>query len=168
MHSKLTKVVSRTGREIRKRASLRCCWGKKHLFLNYPLRLVAFLRAVISPRASFYRDFVQTDVLDGGPDNRQATGLRGEDIYLIGTLPHIAKQAFNGIGRLNVPMHTLRKLVKRQSLLFLLSQASDCFWIALAVFGECSPRVGPLPPVLWGDPRSQRVQLGPRLALGAQ
>jgi hypothetical protein len=36
---------------------------QKHRVLNHPLRLVAFLRAVISPRASFNRDFVQTDVL---------------------------------------------------------------------------------------------------------
>ncbi len=127
--------------------------AKKHLFPNHPFRLVAFFTAVISSRASFHRDFVQTDVLDGGPDNRQATGLRGEYVYLIGTLPHIAKQAFNGIGRLNVPLHALRKRLKREGLLFLLSQASYCFWIALAVFGECSPPVGPRPPAWLVDPR---------------
>ena len=81
--------------------------AKKHLVLNHPLRLVAFLRAVISPRASFDRDFVQTDVLDGGPDNRQATGLRREHINLIGALSHAAKQAFDSIGGLNMSVYAL-------------------------------------------------------------
>ena len=38
---------------------------------------------------------MKTDVLDRGPDNRQATGFGGEDVNLLGALPHIAKQAFN-------------------------------------------------------------------------
>ena len=80
-------------------------------------------------------DFVQADILDGGPDNRQATVLGREDVNLIGALPYIAKQTFNGIGGPNMPVHALRKLVKREGLLFLLSQASDRLWIALAVFG---------------------------------
>jgi hypothetical protein len=41
---------------------------------------------------------VPADILDRGPDNRQATGLGREHINLIGTLPHIAEQALNGIG----------------------------------------------------------------------
>ena len=49
------------------------------------------------------------DILDGSPDNRQATALGGEDIDLIGALAHIAEQAFNGIRGLNVPLQTLRK-----------------------------------------------------------
>ena len=48
---------------------------------------------------------MQADILDRGPDNRQATGLRGEHVDLIGALPHIAEETFNGIGRLNVPVH---------------------------------------------------------------
>ena len=39
-------------------------------------------------------DFVQTNVLDRSPDNRQATRLRGEDVDLIGALPHIALRDF--------------------------------------------------------------------------
>ncbi len=54
---------------------------------------------------------MQADVLDGGPDNREATGFGGEDVNLIGTLPHIAKQAFESIGRLNVPVHALRERI---------------------------------------------------------
>jgi hypothetical protein len=50
---------------------------------------------------------VQANVLNGGPDNRQVTGLRCEDIYLIGALPHIAEEAFDRIGRLNVSVHAL-------------------------------------------------------------
>jgi hypothetical protein len=52
---------------------------------------------------------VQADILDGGPDHRQATALCGEDIDLIGTLAHEAPQAFNGIRGLNVPVQTVRK-----------------------------------------------------------
>ena len=78
---------------------------------------------------------MQADVLDRGPDNRKATGFCCEDVNLIGALPHIAEQAFNGVGRLNVAMHRLRKRIKRQRLLFLLSQTSHRLWIAFAVFG---------------------------------
>ncbi len=79
------------------------------------------------------RDFVQADILDRSPDNRQATGLRCEHINLIRALPYIAKQAFNGIRCLNMPMHALRKIVKREGALFLLSQAAHRFWIAFAI-----------------------------------
>ncbi len=78
---------------------------------------------------------MQTDILDRGPDNREATTLRGEHIDLLGALPHITEQAFNGIGGLNVSVHGLRELVKRQEVLFILSQASHRFWIALAILG---------------------------------
>jgi len=53
------------------------------------------------------RDFVQTDVLDGRPDNGQATGLRGEDVDLIGALAHEAPKTFNGIGALNMAVQCL-------------------------------------------------------------
>jgi hypothetical protein len=39
-------------------------------------------------------DFVQADVLQRGPDNREATGLRREDADLISPLPHIALRDF--------------------------------------------------------------------------
>ena len=97
--------------------------------------------------AALHRDFVQTDVLDGGPDNRETTGLHREHINLIGVLPNSAEQTFDGIGGLNMSVHRLRKLVERQGLLFLFGQASHRFWIALAIFGECSPPIGPRPPV---------------------
>jgi len=85
----------------------------KHLPLNHPLWLVGSSAAVLSPRILSQRKFVQADILDGGPDNRQATGLGREDINLIGALPHIAEETFDGIGRLNMSVQGLRKLVKR-------------------------------------------------------
>ena len=92
----------------------------KHLPLTHPLWWVGSSAAVLSTQVPSQREFVQADVLDGGPDNRQATGLRGEHINLIGALPHEAPQTFNRIGGLNVPVHRGRKLVKRQRFLFLL------------------------------------------------
>ena len=78
---------------------------------------------------------MQADILDGGPNDGQATGLRREHVDLISPLAHIAEKTFNGVGRLNVPVHGSREGIKRERLLFLLSQASDRLWIALAVFG---------------------------------
>ena len=76
---------------------------------------------------------MQPDILDRGPDNRQATGLCGEHVNLVGALSHIAKETFDGISRLNVTMHHLRKRIKRQQMLFVLSQTSDGLWIALSI-----------------------------------
>jgi hypothetical protein len=78
---------------------------------------------------------MQTDVLDHSPNDHQATRLYCEHINLISPLPYIAKQALNGISRLNIPMHPLRKVVKREGLLFLLCQTAHCLWIPLATFG---------------------------------
>ncbi len=78
---------------------------------------------------------MQTDILDRGPNDGEATGLRREHINLIGALPHIAEEALNGIGGLNVPVHRGRKRIKRQQVLFVLNQAADRFWIALSVLG---------------------------------
>ncbi len=78
---------------------------------------------------------MQANVLDRGPDNRETTGLGREDVDLISALPHITEETFNGIGGLNVPMHRLRKRIKRQQVLFVLSQASYRLWIALRVLG---------------------------------
>jgi hypothetical protein len=82
-----------------------------------------------------HREFVQANVLDRGPDNREATGLGRKHVNLVGALAHITEQTLNGIGRLNMPMHGLRELVKREGLLFFLGQTSYCLWIALAIFG---------------------------------
>ncbi len=36
-----------------------------------------------------HREFVQVNVLDRGPDNREATRLRRKHVNLVGALPHI-------------------------------------------------------------------------------
>ena len=82
---------------------------------------------------------MQVDILDGRPDDGEATGLRREDVDLIGALAHITEQAFNGIGGTNRAMHHLREGIKRQEMFFIFTEAADGFWIALLVFGECSP-----------------------------
>ncbi len=105
-----------------------------HLLLNHLWWLVMRLHTMGSVLLQ-HREFVQANILDGGPDNREKTGLGREEVDLIGALAHKAPQTFNGIGRLNVPVHRLRKLVKGQRLVFLLSQASHRFWIAFAIFG---------------------------------
>jgi hypothetical protein len=64
---------------------------------------------------------VQADILDRCPHNRQAAVLGGENVNLISALPHVAEEAFDGIGGLNMSVHDLRKLVKREGLLFLFS-----------------------------------------------
>ena len=73
---------------------------------------------------------------DGSPHNRQATGFGRENVDLIGALPHITEEAFNGIGGLDVAVHRLRKRIKREGVLFVLPQASDrlpdtacCTWL---------------------------------------
>jgi hypothetical protein len=47
----------------------------------------------------------------------------------------LTSETFNDIGGLNVPVHRLRKGIKRQKMLFVLCQAPYRFWIALSVFG---------------------------------
>lgn len=54
---------------------------------------------------------MQTGVLDRGPDNGKATHLRRKHINLIGALPNIAKQTFDGVGGLNMPMMHFQKLI---------------------------------------------------------
>ena len=78
---------------------------------------------------------MKTNMLDGGPNNRQATGLGREHVNLVGALSHIAKETFDRVGRLNVTMRDLRKRVKRQHMLLVLSQAAHRFGIAHADAG---------------------------------
>jgi hypothetical protein len=70
---------------------------------------------------------VQADILDRGPNDGETTGLGGEHIDLIGALPHEASETLNSIGGLNVPVHALRKGIKRQEVLFILGQAAHRF-----------------------------------------
>ena len=121
-------------------------------------------RSVHEPHSTEMR--VQTDILDRCPDNREATGLRRECVNLICALSYVALRGFRWHWWFeDVGACGFRELVKRQGLLFLLSQASHRFWVALAVFGECSRSVGPRLPVCLVDPRCQRAQLEHHLAL---
>ncbi len=92
--------------------------------------------------AASHRDFAQADILDRGPDDREATGLCREDINLIGALTHEAPETFDGIGGLNVSMHGSRELVKREEVLFILTEAPHRFWIALALLSFKSHQLG--------------------------
>ena len=65
------------------------------------------------------RNFRQTNILHDGPNDRQATGFGRESIDLIGALPDIAKEAFNGVGTANIAMHDRWKGIKGQQMLFI-------------------------------------------------
>jgi hypothetical protein len=132
MHYKLAKGVCRKDREMSRRVSSRCCCSTGPQTKNIPSQTSHYgwlfsRHPVLSSSASLHRDLVQTDILDGCPNNGKTAGLRGEGINLIGPLSHIAKQTFDSIGGLNMAMHGRRKLVKRQQMLFILSQASYRF-----------------------------------------
>ena len=62
---------------------------KNHPLLNHPLWLVVDSTSRSQCQATLQREFVQADILDRGPDNGQATGLRREHIDLVGALAHI-------------------------------------------------------------------------------
>ncbi|SRR6266487_4111459 len=136
--------------------------GKKHLPLIQPLRLVAHLLTTTRMPSSVYRNPGHANSLHHRPHDGQTTGFRREGINLVGSLPNIAKEAFDGIGRANIPMHDLRKAIKREQMFFILHQAAYCFGIALLVFAECSPPTRRVPP-LWSRPsRSQSARRSPR------
>src|SRR5205085_3062230 len=78
---------------------------------------------------------VKTDILHHGPDNGQTAHLCGEGINLIGALSNIAEKAFDRIGRLDMTIHSRGKGIKRQEMLFILSQAPYGFGVALSIFG---------------------------------
>jgi len=84
---------------------------KNNPLLNHPLWLVVGSTSRSQSQAALHGDFVHADILDRGPNNSQTTGLRREDIDLIGPLAHITEQALNGIGGLNMSVHRGRKLV---------------------------------------------------------
>jgi hypothetical protein len=88
--------------------------SKKHLLPNQPERLVGCLPGSITRQRLADGNLGQANILHHGPDNRQTARLGGEGVNLIGALPHIAEQAFNGIGAANVAVHHLREGVERE------------------------------------------------------
>jgi hypothetical protein len=81
----------------------------------------------------YSRYVVKTDILHHSPDNGETAHLRREGINLIATLSHMAEKAFDGIGRLNMTRHGRGKGIKREEMLFILSQAPYCFGVALSL-----------------------------------
>jgi hypothetical protein len=91
--------------------------GKQHLLLNHPVRLVASRPTAIRLSPLTDRNLWQADILHHRPDDRQTAGFGRKGVNLIGALPNIAKQAFNGVGASNVAVHDLREGIKRQHML---------------------------------------------------
>ena len=108
---------------------------------------------------------MQADVLDRRPDKGEATGFCGEHLTLIGALPHMAKETFNGIGALNVWVHGGRNRRQRHQVLFVFNSAPYRFGRALSRLGECSQPSGSTPPAVSGAPRYHPVRPGSRRAL---
>ena len=61
---------------------------------------------------------------------RQLNAAR-EHVNLVGTLTHEAPETFDGVGGSNIPVHSLWKLVKGESLVFFLAQTPHRLGIAL-------------------------------------
>ena len=130
--------MARKSCESRKRASLRCwCSSKKRPLPEPPISAGCFLPSIdqftslILPRCGCKR--ISWIV---AASNREATGLRRECVNLICALSYVALRGFRWHWWFeDVGACGFRELVKRQGLLFLLSQASHRFWVALAVFG---------------------------------
>ena len=98
---------------------------KHYLLLSHPFRLVAFLAGALSVELLRDGNPGYMDILHHGPDNRQATGFRGEDVNLIRAPSNIAKQAGSGIGAANGAMHHLRESIKRKPMLFIFRETAD-------------------------------------------
>jgi hypothetical protein len=79
------------------------------------------------------RDFVQMDILDGGPDNHQATALRGEDVDLSSSLAHIAKETFNGVGALASTHKRSTGALRPQPGFVPLRDSACCIWRVPAI-----------------------------------
>ena len=78
------------------------------------------------------------DILHDRPNNRQTTGFCREGVNLVRALSHVPKKTFNRIGRANRAMHHLWEGIKGEQMLFIFTETTDRFGIALLVFGECS------------------------------
>src|SRR5260370_33655083 len=129
----LLEKTGRTEKESLVRSTLHRIVGKHHLPLNPPFRLVACVPTTVSVPLLQDGNLRQTDILHHSPDNGETTGFRSEGINLIGTLPDIAKEAFNRVGTANVAMHDLREAIKCQEMLFIFTNAPVSFRIALLV-----------------------------------
>jgi hypothetical protein len=112
--------------------------GKNHLPPNHPKRVVACVPSMTASQSLANWNLRQANILHHGPDDGQTAGFGREGVNLIGPLPHIAKQAFNGVGTPDGAVHHRRKGIQRQEMLFIFTEAAHRFGRALAIFGECS------------------------------
>src|SRR5579884_4337062 len=78
---------------------------------------------------------MKPNILHDRPDQADATGFRGKGIDLIGALSNVAKEALNGVGCLNIPMHHRWKGIKCEQMLLIFTETADRFGIALGIFG---------------------------------
>jgi hypothetical protein len=113
--------------------------SKKHLLPTQPFRLVGCLPRPLTLEPLADRNLGQANILHHGPNDGQAARFGREDVNLIGALPHIAQQAFNGIGAANGAMHERRDGIEREEVLFVFAEAANGLWIALLVFGGSRP-----------------------------
>jgi hypothetical protein len=75
----------------------------------------------------------QMNVLHHSPDNRETRCFRREGVNLICPLPYIAEKTFNGIGRADIAVHHVRKVIIGQKVLLIFAKASYGFWIAFLI-----------------------------------
>jgi hypothetical protein len=79
----------------------------------------------VEPHSTAMR--VQADILDGGPDDGEATGLRSTTRQSDRCVDaHCSARLGVRIGRLNVAVQGGRKGIKGQEVIFILRQAADC------------------------------------------
>ena len=71
---------------------------------------------------------------------RQLISVVNTSIWKV-ALPHVAKQALDGIGGANIPMHALWEVVKGEGLVFFLAQTAHRLGIAVAILGGSRRRV---------------------------
>src|SRR5690242_12929308 len=83
--------------------------GKRHLLPTHPFRLVAGRPTTMSREPLADRNLWQADILHHRPDDRLTAGFGRKGVNLIGALPHIAKQALNGIGAATGAVHDRRE-----------------------------------------------------------
>lgn len=69
------------------------------------------------------------------PDKRDAGCFGRKGIDGIGALPNVAKQAFNGVGGTNIPMHDHWEVIKGEQMLCIFHQAPHRLRIAFMIFG---------------------------------
>src|SRR6266536_5949822 len=130
-----TSLQNTPGKKLSEASRLHKSIWKQHLPPFHPFRMVASLPRTISVQLLADRNPWQTYPLHYSPNNGQATGFRRERINLIGASSNITKKAFNRIGGANVTVHDWRKRVKGEEMVFVFTEAADCFGVALLVFG---------------------------------